>query len=321
MTPGASTLLVSDFHAGHGSRHRTRKLRAIDAMMSQARQTGVTEIILAGDIADERPDREEVLAECRALTNAIDGHVTLFLRGNHDAHHYFAKEEMEELLRCDVHEGAWHVSPHTGIVITHGHHFRTPSFRRALRHATRAEDLATFCETAESERHVHTMTKRFSAMGRVGSSLDRMGFPVTGLWEDLQRISQRSRSSIAVALRGKKTHRPWRAVIADAIDLRSSRRAARLAMTTRCWGSVSGHTHVPGLYKHHIKDSVSGERIPFLVGNSGSFVSRYAPTCIEVRYPRMTLWQYDESANRMRILQEIELTPEEIAQQRQLLEM
>ena len=84
------------------------------------------------------------------------------------------------------------------------------------------------------------------------------------------------------------------------------------------WGVVSGHTHVPGIYKYHLTHPETGERVPYLVANSGSFVSRYAPTFIEIRHPKMTLWQYDADTGRMRIAQEMELTAEELAMQRAL---
>lgn len=319
MTPGSSTLLLSDFHAGHHHGHRDRKFRALAAMMLQAREFHVGEVVLAGDIADERPDREQVREECALLREVIDGHPTIFLRGNHDDESFFATHEMEELLRCQIDERPWHVSPISGVVITHGHHFRTRAIQDALRHATHAAHLDGLVGDARSIRHQKAMTKGFSMAGRFGNSLEQAGIPATELWEDLQQVSQRSRSKMAIALRRRKRPptglRLWRERIADVIDLRSIRHAARLARTMRCWGVVSGHTHVPGLYKHHLTDEMTGERIPFLVANSGSFVSRYAPTFIEVRHPTMTLWQYDEQTDRMNAVQVMELTADELAAQ------
>lgn len=323
MTPGFSTLLFSDFHAGHHEAYGERKFLALEAMMRRAKDLNIAEIVLAGDIADERPDRVKVREECRRLREAIDGHPSVYLRGNHDDASFFGTDEMEEMLRCTIDERPWHVSPVSGVVVTHGHHFRTPAMRKALRTATLPEDLDILHASDKARRHLATMTKSFSAFGRFGFRLQKAGFPATEIWEHTLELSQRSRSRIARALRpspvrtlGKRT---WRDRFADAIDLRSVRHAARLARTMKCWGVVSGHTHVPGIYKHYLKDEATGERVPFLVGNSGSFISRYAPTCIEVRYPKMVLWQYNPLTHRMTAVQEMELTPEELAVQERVL--
>lgn len=314
MTPGFSTLLLSDYHAGHGEAYRDRKLRAIDAFLAHARETRVGEIVLAGDIADERPDATLVQEECAVLRQAIAGYDSVFLHGNHDDAAFFDSAHMEQLLRCRIDARPWHVSPVSGITVTHGHHFRTPSIRRALRRATNTEHLSALCE--RSKGHQKAMNKGFSFAGKMGDSLESAGIPATELWEDLQQVSQRSRSKMAAALRRK----PRRSLgvrtlidrVADMIDLRSVRHAARLARAMGTWGIVSGHTHVPGLYKYHIEDDATGLCIPFLVGNSGSFVSRYAPTFIEVRHPSMTLWQYDERTRQMKILQKMSLTRDEL---------
>lgn len=291
--------------------------------MRQAKDLNIAEIVLAGDIADERPDRVQVRDECMRLREAIDGHPSVFLRGNHDDISFFGTAEMEEMLRCVVDERPWHISPVSGVVVTHGHHFRTPAMRKALRTATLPEHLDVLHASDKARRHLAAMTKSFSAFGRFGFRLQHFGFPATEVWEHLLEGSQWSRSRIARALRrgrvrtlGKRT---WRESVADAIDLRSIRHAARLAKTMKCWGVVSGHTHVPGIYKHYLKDETTGERVPFLVGNSGSFISRYAPTCIEVRYPKMVLWQYDTRAHRMTAIQEMELTADELALQERVL--
>lgn len=316
MTPGSSTLLLSDFHAGHNRSQSARKRRALDALMMRARETNVGEIVLAGDIADERPAKEHVREECEMLRTSIDGYASVFLRGNHDDASYFETSEMEDLLRCRIDERPWHVSQVSGVVVTHGHHFRTPSIRRALREASHAIHLESLFDE-RAVRHQKAMNKGFSFAGKVGVSLEEAGFPATELWEDLQQVSQFARARIAGTLRGKRRPmlRRLRERFADAIDLRSTRHAARLARAMGSWGIVSGHTHVPGLYKHWLEDDATGERVPFLVGNSGSFVSRYAPTFIEVTHPRMTLWQFDEKTSRAVIVQSIELTDDELAAQ------
>lgn len=318
MTPGASTLLLSDFHAGHHDVHRDRKLRALEAMTAMARERNVAEVVLAGDIVDERPDRIRVREECEMLRKALEGYESVFLRGNHDEASYFDAAEMEELLRCRVDERPWHVSSASGAVVTHGHHFRTPAIRRALREAAHAAHLDALFADKKAVRHQRAMNRGFSMAGRFGDSLGNAGFPATELWEHLQQVSQRSRSKVAIALRRRRkpsTLHTMRERIADVIDLRSIRHAARLARTLRSWGAVSGHTHVPGIYKHHLEDELTGERVPFLIGNSGSFVSRYAPTFIEIRRPSMTLWQYDEESDKVMALQAMELTAEELAVQ------
>jgi|GEM_PF-6171743 len=316
MTTGTSTFLLSDFHAGHHDAHRDRKLRALEAMAVMARQRDVGEVVLAGDIVDERPDRMRVREECNMLRKALEGYDSVFLRGNHDEASYFDAAEMEELLQCRVDERPWHVSPVSGAVVTHGHHFRTPAIRRALREAAHAAHLDDLFSTKRAVRHQKAMNRGFSMAGRFGDSLGNAGIPATELWEHLQQVSQRSRSNVAIAIRRRKkpsTIHTMRERIADIIDLRSIRHAARLALTMRSWGAVSGHTHVPGIYKHHLEDELTGERIPFLVGNSGSFVSWYAPTFIEIRHPGMTLWQYDAASDSIVKLQSMELTAEELA--------
>lgn len=321
MTPGFSTLLFSDFHAGHHLAHRQRKFRALEAMMAQAHDRNVTEIVLAGDIADERPDRARVREECLRLCEAIDGHTSIFLRGNHDDAAFFDASEIEDLLRCTVHELPWHVSPVSGVVVTHGHHFRSPATRRALRRA-----LPTSTDPdASPSTHRLKIPASYRMAGRFGFALEHVGLPSMHLWDHLLQVSQRSRRTMAKTLRPNRRSplekRSWRERMADAIDLRSIRHAARLARATQCWGAVTGHTHVPGIYKHYLRDDRTGDHIPFLVGNSGSFVSRYAPTCIEVRYPHMILWQYDPRTHRMSIVQDMRLSPEELALQKRVLGM
>lgn len=317
MTPGTSTLLLSDYHAGHHPSYAERKARAIEAMMACARRTRVGEFVLAGDIADERPDRELVRAECALLRDAIAGYDSVFLHGNHDDSSFFDASDLEEMLRCRVDARPWHVSPVSGVTVTHGHHFRMPAVRKALRRAGNGEDVHAMCE--RKKRQQKAMNKGFSFAGKVGVSLESAGIPATGIWEGLQRVSQRSRSRMATALRRRQRFRGLRRLserFADMIDLRSVRHAARLARAMGTWGVVSGHTHVPGIYKYHLRDEETGERIPFLVGNSGGFVSRYAPTFIEIRHPSMTLWQYDERTKSMKILQRMELSEQELALQR-----
>ncbi len=316
MTPGTSTLLLSDFHAGHNASYGERKIRAIEAMMECARRTRVGEFVLAGDIADERPDRESVRAECAVLRDALAGYDSVFLHGNHDDAAFFDASDLSEMLRCRVDARPWHVSPISGVTVTHGHHFRMPSVRRALRDASHIDDVHAVCE--RKKRQHEAMNKGFSFAGKFGDSLESAGIPATGMWEGLQQVTQRSRSKMAVALRRPKRLRGIRRIaerFADMIDLRSVRHAARLARAMGTWGVVSGHTHVPGLYKYFLRDEGTGERIPFLVGNSGSFVSRYAPTFIEVCHPAMTLWQYDERTRSMKILQRMELSTRELAAQ------
>lgn len=320
MTPGFSTILFSDFHAGHDRTRRARKLRAVDAMMDHARTRRVGEIVLAGDIADERPDPASVREECGFLRDAIAGYESIFLHGNHDDPAFFRASDLESMLRCRIDASPWRISPVSGVAVTHGHHFRTPSIRRALRDATSREHLEILCEGCE--RHHEAMTKGFSVAGKIGNSLESAGIPATGLWEDLQRVSQRSRSRMATALR--RTPRKFPDIrkiverIADAVDLRSVRHAARLARTLGTWGVVSGHTHVPGIYKYHLTDEDTGERVPYLVGNSGGFVSRYAPTFVEISFPRMTLWQFDEGSGKAVVLQTMELTAQELAAQQRV---
>lgn len=318
MTTGTSTLLLSDFHAGHHDAHRDRKLRALEAMATFARQCDVGEVVLAGDIVDERPNRERVREECDMLFQALGHYSSVFLRGNHDEASYFDAKEMADLLRCRIDERPWHVSPVSGVVVTHGHHFRTPAIRRALREAMHATHLNELFADKRAVRHQKAMNKGFSMAGRIGNRLGDAGIPATEMWEHLQQVTQRSRGKIAIALRRRKrpsTVRALRERIADMIDIRSVRHAARLARTMRSWGAVSGHTHVPGLYRHVIEDEFTGELVPFLIGNSGSFVSRYAPTFIEVRHPGMTLWQYDERSHSMIALQKMELTAEDLEAQ------
>lgn len=315
---GTSTLLLSDFHAGHHDAHRERKLRALDAMGAFARERNIAEIVLAGDIVDERPDRVRVREECDMLFNALGRYDSVFLRGNHDEASYFDAAEMRELLRCRIDERPWHVSPVSGVTVTHGHHFRTPAIRRALREAAHAAHLDELFAAKRVMRHQKAMNKGFSMAGRLGNSLGYAGIPATELWEHLQQVSQRSRGKLALALRRRKrpstVHTLWERM-ADAIDIRSVRHAARLARTLRTWGAVSGHTHVPGLYRHLLEDEISGERIPFLIGNSGSFVSRYGPTFIEIARPRMTLWQYEERGDRIVELQSMELSDDDLKRQ------
>lgn len=318
MTPGSSTLLLSDFHAGHRDAHRERKFRALEAMAAMARGRNVGEIVLAGDIVDERPDMRRVREECDALRATIDGYESVFLRGNHDDASYFDASEMEELLRCRIDERPWHVSAVSGVVVTHGHHFRTPAVRKALRTSGPSGVPDGIFSSKRAVRHGKAITKGFSFAGRFGDRLGNAGIPATEVWERLQQASQRSRSKAATALRRKKhpsASTALRERVADMIDLRSIRHAAWLARATHSWGAVSGHTHVPGLYKHMLEDDATGERIPFLIGNSGSFVSRYAPTFIEVRYPGMTLWQYDTATDRVVAADSMELTEEDLEAQ------
>jgi predicted phosphodiesterase len=318
MTAGTSTLLLSDFHAGHHDAHRDRKLRALDAMARFARDRDVGEVVLAGDIVDERPDRARVREECDMLRNALGRYDSVFLRGNHDEAAFFDVAEMEELLRCRIDERPWHVSPVSGIVVTHGHHFRTPAIRRALREAAHSAHLDELFSAKKAVRHQKAMNKGFSMAGRLGNRLGDAGIPATELWEHLQQVSLRSRGKVAVALRRKRKPSALltlREYLADAIDVRSVRHAARLARTLRSWGAVSGHTHVPGLYRHVLEDPFTGERVPFLIGNSGSFVSRYAPTFIEIRYPGMRLWQYDERADDIVEVQAMELSAADLETQ------
>lgn len=316
MTAGISTLLLSDYHAGHHASYGERKIRAIEAMMDRARQTRVGEFVLAGDIADERPDRELVRAECAVLRDAIAGYDSVFLHGNHDDAAFFEVSDLEEMLRCRIDTRPWHVSPVSGVTVTHGHHFRMPAVRKALRRAENGEHVHAMYERKKRQRKA--MNKSFSFAGKFGASLDSAGIPATGIWEGLQRTTQRSRSRMAAALRQRRRFRGLRRLsesFADMIDLRSVRHAARLARAMGTWGIVSGHTHVPGIYKYFLRNEETGERVPFLVGNSGGFVSRYAPTFIEICHPTMTLWQYDERSRRMVIRQRMGLSERELAAQ------
>jgi predicted phosphodiesterase len=165
MTTGTSTLLLSDFHAGHHDAHRDRKLRALEAMATFARGCDVGEVVLAGDIVDERPNRERVREECDMLFQALGHYSSVFLRGNHDEASYFDTHEMETLLRCRIDERPWHVSAVSGVVVTHGHHFRTPAIRRALREAMHATHLDELFADKRAVRHQKAMNKGFSMAG------------------------------------------------------------------------------------------------------------------------------------------------------------
>lgn len=305
VTDAQSIIVVSDIHAGRQNRWiRDRTLRALNRIVEHANAQKTGQIIINGDLLDERATWKRVQEDVADIRSVLDGfhggwQNIRFIYGNHDmaAGRKLLDTELHDILGdCRIEEDWIVFDPPSGVTCTHGHIFGTLYARRALLELARQDEGGAMEELYMSEgfqRKMHGLHVRYVAVASAGKWLGRMGIPLERAWEILRSHGHVARANIAAYLRdsnpdGLGQH------FARYIDLSSHVLAAELGTTMGGWCAVVGHTHAPAAIKRMVLRKRS-HQLPHIVGNAGSFVSKagFPATFVEAKFPSMTLWAYD----------------------------
>ncbi len=312
--------MLSDIHAGRqNDRVRARTLRALEHIVEHANTREIAQIILNGDMLDERARWEHVQTDTATIRERLERfHAGLqnirFVYGNHDfaADRKIADVDIQQLLGISRVESDWIVFDEAvGITYTHGHIFGTGYAKRSLLSMAREEsgDVQILCASDAFQRKIDSLHRRYVAACSIGKWMGRLGIPVEPLWETLRSHTHILRLSTAEMLR--QAGMPALQQAAKLLDLSSHTIAAELGTTLGGWCALVGHTHAPAVAKRFVRRG--NTVLPQLVGNSGSFVSKagFPVTFIEARYPSVTLWEYDAGNDALRERKTMTLTPQE----------
>jgi UDP-2,3-diacylglucosamine pyrophosphatase LpxH len=318
------TLIVSDIHAGRqNDSMRMRTLRALQRMVDHANATGIGQIILNGDMLDERAKWSAVERDMIAIRSVLKEfggglHNVRFVYGNHDvaAGRKVSDKDMADILGIPHVEPNWIVYDESaGITFTHGHIFGTFYARRTLRELARrgCDNMELLCTSDDFQRKLDKLQQRYVTASFLSNVLGQMGIPVETAWEAIRSWTHVARTNAAVRLR--ETESSATSLLASMLELSSHTLAAELGASLGSWCSLVAHTHTPAVVKRTIERH-NGESVAQLVGNTGSFVSRagFPVTCIEARFPSLILWGYDSVTHQLHRKKTVSLTPEEAAQ-------
>lgn len=316
-TPFESAMYLSDFHAARKPKKQIIKLKALEAMMLLREQLGISRVDFLGDMADDRERKKDVRKQCDAIKRIVGNNVQEVLRGNHDKKDTFSDAELEDLFGCAPREELITADTLIGLVKTHGH----ISGARKVKHLLReSRQLLASQNIIPLERQFAALSAlpalhTYSSVGHLFQrGLEMFGVPADDLYEVCIRTRDATREAAAELLRtsnGGTKGRRIRDQVADIIEVHSFAADAELARITGSWGTVQGHRHDPKLRIVMSGDPVTDVEQAYIVGDCGSFVSDFPPTCITAAFPEMTLWEYDIKKHVMRIVDQKSLSPKQ----------
>ncbi len=284
---------MGDWHAARKpKKYGARRYQAIDAMLEYGDRKGC-ELHLLGDMFDERPEDDAVVAEWKwlrkRLQNWMHGMPSM-LYGNHDGKHYGRDDVMGDIRRAGL------VLVKGKAVATHGHAFGTRRAKHVIKAVEQDGHHGQFDSDEELKRELESLQLLYGWAMWFEHKLDAIGVTnAAEIIDALDAAKVRTATWLWKLFQAAPECMPTQEEVSADLDDYTVQSGYDLAKATGASVSILGHTHRPLM---RIIDGV-------VVVNAGSFMTYDHPTCVMVRDDAVQLLEFHGGT--MRVRQEAEI--------------